>query len=61
MSHSSSLDMPKTLTVLQKGARAMAFKSLNLMQIGCLTIKESFNEVGIEQFGPAQEGRSTRR
>lgn len=57
MSHSSSLDMPKTLTVLQKGARAMAFKSLNLMQIGCLTIKESFNEVGIEQFGPAQEGQ----
>lgn len=57
MSHSSSLSMPKTLSVLQKGARAMAFKSLDLLHIGCLTIQETFNDSTVEQFGSAQEGQ----
>lgn len=59
MLNSSSLEMPKSLTALQKGARAMAFKSLQLLHIGRLTIEEAYDDQDsvIEQFGFAHEGQ----
>ncbi|MCG6270472.1 SAM-dependent methyltransferase [Vibrio furnissii] len=60
MLNSSSLEMPKSLTALQKGARAMAFKSLQLLRIGHLTIEEAYDDQDsvIEQFGFAHEGQT---
>ena len=53
MLNSSSLELPKTLSQWQKGARSLALKSLRFLNTGSLTIEEHFfaNTVNQEQFG----------
>ncbi|EOB4970243.1 SAM-dependent methyltransferase [Vibrio fluvialis] len=59
MLNSSSLEMPKSMTALQKGARSVALKSLQLIKIGSLTIEEAYkgHDVTVEHFGFAHEGQ----
>ncbi|MBY8034370.1 cyclopropane-fatty-acyl-phospholipid synthase family protein [Vibrio fluvialis] len=59
MLNSSSLEMPKSMTALQKGARSVALKSLQLIKIGSLTIEEAYDghDVTVEHFGFAHEGQ----
>ncbi|MFV0489658.1 MAG: class I SAM-dependent methyltransferase, partial [Vibrio fluvialis] len=59
MLNSSSLEMPKSMTALQKGARSVALKSLLLIKIGSLTIEEAYDghDVTVEHFGFAHEGQ----
>ncbi|WP_044363902.1 SAM-dependent methyltransferase [Vibrio fluvialis] len=59
MLNSSSLEMPKSMTALQKGARSVALKSLQLIKIGSLTIEEAYDghDVAVEHFGFAHEGQ----
>ncbi|EOW6614459.1 class I SAM-dependent methyltransferase [Vibrio fluvialis] len=59
MLNSSSLEMPKSMTALQKGARSVALKSLKLIKIGSLTIEEAYDghDVTVEHFGFAHEGQ----
>lgn len=59
MLNSSSLEMPKAMTALQKGARSVALKSLQLIKIGSLTIEEAYkgHDVTVEHFGFAHEGQ----
>ncbi|ELO4019307.1 class I SAM-dependent methyltransferase [Vibrio fluvialis] len=59
MLNSSSLEMPKSMTALQKGARSVALKSLQLIKIGSLTLEEAYDghDVTVEHFGFAHEGQ----
>ncbi|EKO3478294.1 class I SAM-dependent methyltransferase [Vibrio fluvialis] len=59
MLNSSSLEMPKSMTALQKGARSVALKSLQLIKIGSLTLEEAYegHDVTVEHFGFAHEGQ----
>ncbi|MBY7837662.1 cyclopropane-fatty-acyl-phospholipid synthase family protein [Vibrio fluvialis] len=59
MLNSSSLEMPKSMTALQKGARSVALKSLQLIKIGSLTLEEAYegHDVAVEHFGFAHEGQ----
>ncbi|MBY8085009.1 cyclopropane-fatty-acyl-phospholipid synthase family protein [Vibrio fluvialis] len=59
MLNSSSLEMPTSMTALQKGARSVALKSLQLIKIGSLTIEEAYDghDVTVEHFGFAHEGQ----
>lgn len=59
MLNSSSLEMPKSMTALQKGARSVALKSMQLIKIGSLTIEEAYDghDVTVEHFGFAHEGQ----
>ncbi|MBY7908507.1 cyclopropane-fatty-acyl-phospholipid synthase family protein [Vibrio fluvialis] len=59
MLNSSSLEMPKAMTALQKGARSVALKSLQLIKIGSLTLEEAYegHDVTVEHFGFAHEGQ----
>ncbi|ENI4128301.1 class I SAM-dependent methyltransferase [Vibrio fluvialis] len=59
MLNSSSLEMPKSMTALQKGARSVALKSLQLIKTGSLTIEEAYDghDVTVEHFGFAHEGQ----
>ncbi|ENF8747480.1 class I SAM-dependent methyltransferase [Vibrio fluvialis] len=59
MLNSSSLEMPKSMTALQKGARSVALKSLQLIKIGSLTIEEAYDghDVTVEHFGFAHKGQ----
>ncbi|ELV8683235.1 cyclopropane-fatty-acyl-phospholipid synthase family protein [Vibrio fluvialis] len=59
MLNSSSLEMPKSMTALQKGARSVTLKSLQLIKIGSLTIEEAYDghDVTVEHFGFAHEGQ----
>lgn len=59
MLDSSSLEMPKSMTALQKGARSVALKSLQLIKIGSLTLEEAYegHDVTVEHFGFAHEGQ----
>lgn len=59
MLNSSSLEMPKSMTALQKGARSVALKSLQLIKIGSLTLEEAYegHDVTAEHFGFAHEGQ----
>ncbi|EPI8558878.1 class I SAM-dependent methyltransferase [Vibrio fluvialis] len=59
MLNSSSLEMPKAMTALQKGARSVALKSLQLIKIGSLTLEEAYegHYVTVEHFGFAHEGQ----
>lgn len=59
MLNSSSLEMPKLMTALQKGARSVALKSLQLIKIGSLTLEEAYegHDVTVEHFGFAHEGQ----
>ncbi|WDY51337.1 SAM-dependent methyltransferase [Vibrio fluvialis] len=59
MLNSSSIEMPKSMTALQKGARSVALKSLQLIKIGSLTIEEAYDghDVTVEHFGFAHEGQ----
>ncbi|MGC9423278.1 class I SAM-dependent methyltransferase [Vibrio sp.] len=54
---SASLIMPKTRTMFSKGARAVALRSLHLLRIGSLTIKESYHDENMEQFGSSDTGQ----
>jgi cyclopropane-fatty-acyl-phospholipid synthase len=51
--------MPKSMTALQKGARSVALKSLQLIKIGSLTLEEAYegHDVTVEHFGFAHEGQ----
>ncbi len=57
MLQTTSLDVPKTLTGLQKTAKGVAFGCLQKLEIGTLTIIESFSSEGAstrqveERFG----------
>ncbi|MCG6381582.1 SAM-dependent methyltransferase [Vibrio fluvialis] len=59
MLNSSSLEMPKSMTALQKGVRSVALKSLQLIKIGSLTLEEAYegHDVKVEHFGFAHEGQ----
>ncbi|EKO3440863.1 class I SAM-dependent methyltransferase [Vibrio fluvialis] len=59
MLNSSSLEMPKSMAALQKGARSVALKSLQLIKIGSLTLEEAYegHDVTVEHFGFAHEGQ----
>ncbi|MBY8024188.1 cyclopropane-fatty-acyl-phospholipid synthase family protein [Vibrio fluvialis] len=59
MLNSSSLEMPKSMTALQKGARSVALKSLQLIKIGSLMLEEAYegHDVTVEHFGFAHEGQ----
>ena len=59
MLNSSSLEMPKSMTALQKGTRSVALKSTQLIKIGSLTIEEAYDghDVTVEHFGFAHEGQ----
>ncbi|MCG6413586.1 SAM-dependent methyltransferase [Vibrio fluvialis] len=59
MLNSSSLEMPKSMTALQKGARSVALKSLQFIKIGSLTLEEAYegHDVTVEHFGFAHEGQ----
>ncbi|WP_315905201.1 cyclopropane-fatty-acyl-phospholipid synthase family protein [Vibrio fluvialis] len=59
MLNSSSLEMPKSMTALQKGARSVALKSLQLIKIGSLTLEEAYegHDVTVEHFGFTHEGQ----
>ncbi|MBY8054547.1 cyclopropane-fatty-acyl-phospholipid synthase family protein [Vibrio fluvialis] len=59
MLNSSSLEMPKSMTALQKGARSVALKSLQLIKIGSLTLEEAYegHDVTVGHFGFAHEGQ----
>ncbi len=49
----TSMDMPTSLSAWQKSARSVAFKCLQYLDVGCLTIVESFSEDSThqQQFG----------
>ncbi|QMV13834.1 SAM-dependent methyltransferase [Vibrio spartinae] len=66
MFNSPSLEMPKSLTSWQQGARAMVLKSLRLIKVGSLTLEENFagqarisdavsQQSAVEQFGFAHD------
>ncbi|NMU72637.1 SAM-dependent methyltransferase, partial [Vibrio parahaemolyticus] len=42
MLNTSSMTLPRKLTTTQKAARGVIFQCLQKMEIGCLTVIESF-------------------
>ncbi|WP_240207021.1 cyclopropane-fatty-acyl-phospholipid synthase family protein [Vibrio sp. CyArs1] len=65
MLNTTSIEAPRALTGLQKTAKSIAFKCLYKLEIGCLTIIESFQEEGSvgkhvgERFGKPKDGEPT--
>lgn len=65
MLQTTSLDVPKTLTGLQKTAKGVAFGCLQKLEIGTLTIIESFSSDGAstrqveERFGSPRSNEPT--
>ncbi|MGV2986929.1 class I SAM-dependent methyltransferase [Vibrio sp. E150_011] len=63
MLETTTLVSPQTLTTMQKTARNIAFNCLYKLDIGCLTIIESFEKEGLgskqigERFGSPQRGQ----
>lgn len=59
MQNSESLELPKQLTSLQKSARSITLKCLQRLEVGTLTIVESFTDgsaTSRETFGTPREG-----
>lgn len=59
MQNSESLELPKQLTSLQKSARSITLKCLQRLEVGTLTIIESFTDgsaTARETFGTPREG-----